>query len=78
MLGSANFQFCALRRKKILVAVNKDKIGLADQPLPNAKQSLFGDNFPNIASKQADLSRGLAKNLGVASLPPTETSSALF
>ena len=27
LLGSANFQFTALRRKKILVAINKDKIG---------------------------------------------------
>ena len=69
LLGSANFQFSALRRKKILLAINKDKIGLADQPLPNAKRLLFGDDFPSIASKQADLSRGLAKNLGAASRP---------
>ena len=54
LLGSANFQFSSLRRKKILVAINKDKIGLADQPLPNAKRLLFGDDFPSIASKQAD------------------------
>ena len=65
LLGSANFQFSALRRKKILVAINKEKIGLADQPLPNAKRLLFGDNFPSIASKQEDLSRGLAKYLGM-------------
>ena len=69
LLGSANFQFSALRRKKILVAINKDKIGLADQPLPNAKRLLFGDDFPSTASKEADLSRGLAKNLGAASRP---------
>ena len=69
LLGSANFQFSALRRKKILLAINKDKIGLADQPLPNAKQLLFGDDFPSIASKQADFSRGLAKNLGATSRP---------
>jgi len=69
LLGSANFQFSALRRRKILVAINKGKIGLADQPLPNAKRLLFGDDFPSIASKQADLSRGLAKNLGAASQP---------
>ena len=36
LLGSANFQFSALRRKKILVAIIKDKIGQADQALPNA------------------------------------------
>ena len=69
LLGSANFQLSALRRKKILVAINKEKIGLADQPLPNAKRLLFGDDFPTLASKQADLSRGLAKNLGAASRP---------
>ena len=69
LLGSANFQFSALRREKILVAINKEKIGLADQPLPSAKRKLFGDDFPSIASKQADLSRGLAKNLGAASRP---------
>ena len=68
LLGSANFQFSALT-KKILLAINKDKIGLADQPLPNAKRLLFGDDFPSIASKQADLSRGLAKNLVAASWP---------
>ena len=69
LLGSANFQFSALRRKKILVAINKDKIGLADQPLPNAKRLLFGEHFRSIASRQANLSRGLTKNLGVASQP---------
>ena len=75
LLGSANFQFSALRRKKILVAINKDKIGLADQGLPNAKRLLFGDDFPSIASKQADLSRGLAKNLGTASRPANRPRS---
>ena len=64
LLGSANCQFSSLRRKKILVPINKDKIGLADQSFPNAKRMLFGDNFSSIASKHADLSRGLAKNLG--------------
>jgi len=68
LLGSANFQFSTLR-KKIPVAINKERIGLADKPLPNAKGLLFRDDFPSIASKQADLSRGLAKNLGAASRP---------
>ena len=36
---------------------------MATQPLPNAKKWLFGDDFPSIASKEAELSRGLAKNL---------------
>ena len=69
LLGSANCQFSTLRRKKVLVAINKEKMGLADQSLPNAKRMLFGDDFPSIASKQADLSRGLAKNLGSAPHP---------
>lgn len=69
LLGSANYQFSTLRRKKILVTINNDKISLAEQSLPNAKRMLFGDDFPSIASKQADLSRGLVKNLGVASRP---------
>ena len=69
LLGSANFLFSALRRRKILVAMNKDKIGLVDQPLPNAKRLPFGDDFPSIASKQAHLSRGLEKNLRAASHP---------
>ena len=46
LLGSGNCQFSSLlRRKKILVTINKDKIGLADQSLPNAKRMLFGDDF---------------------------------
>jgi hypothetical protein len=32
--------------------------------LPNAKKWLFWEDFPVIASKEADLARGLAKNLG--------------
>ena len=39
-LGSANCQFSILRRKKILAAINTDKIGLADQSLPNASRIL--------------------------------------
>ena len=52
LLRSENFQFSALRRRKILVAINKDKIGLADQPLPNAKRLLFRDDFLSTVSKQ--------------------------
>ena len=63
LLGSANHQLSVLRRKKVLANINKEKINLADQPLPNAKRFLFGEDFPSIASKQAELSRGLAKNL---------------
>ena len=64
LLGSANNQLSVLRRKKVLASVNKSKIELANQPLPNAKKWLFGEEFPAIASKEADLARGLAKNLG--------------
>ena len=63
LLGSANTQLSTLRRKKILASINKSKIDLATQPLPNAKKWLFGDDFPSIASKEEELSRGLAKNL---------------
>lgn len=55
-----------LAKKKSLAAIYKDKIGLADQSLPNASRMLFGDDFP---TKQADLSRGLAKNLALSSRP---------
>ena len=59
------------------MAINKDKIGLADQPLPNAERLLFGDDFPSIASKQEDLSRGLANYLGAASWPVKRPCSGL-
>ena len=61
--GDANTKLSTLRRKKILASINNSKIDLATQPLPNAKKWLFGDDFPSITSKEAELSRGLAKNL---------------
>ncbi|CAB4029619.1 Hypothetical predicted protein, partial [Paramuricea clavata] len=63
LVGSANSQLSVLRRKKVLASINKSKIDLANQPLPNAQRWLFGDDFPSIASKEAELSRGLEKNL---------------
>ena len=63
LVGSVNTQLFTLWRKKILASINKSKIDLATQPLPNAKNWLFDDDFPSIASKEAGLSRGLAKNL---------------
>ena len=63
LLGSANLQLSVLRRKKVLANINKEKINLADQSLSNAKRLLFGEDFPSVAFKQAELSRGLAKNL---------------
>ena len=66
LLGSANHQLSVLRRKKVVSNVNTGKINLADQPVPNAKCFLFGEDFPSVASKQAELSCGLAKNLSNA------------
>ena len=66
LLGSANHQLSELRRNKVLANINKEKIGLADQPLLNAKRFLFGEDFPFVASKQVELSRSLAKNLSNA------------
>jgi hypothetical protein len=63
LLGSANTQLSILRRKKVLASINKSKIELATQPLPNAKKFLVGEDFPSIVSKVEELSRGLAKNL---------------
>ena len=63
LLHSANYQISVLRRKRVLAAINKAKVNLGDLPLPNAKRMLFGDDFPSLASKQADLSRVLSKTL---------------
>ena len=69
LLGSANHQLSVLRRKKVLANINKEKISLADQPLPNAKRFLFGEDFPSVVSKQAERSHGLGKNLSNAQKP---------
>ena len=37
LLGSANHQLSVLCRKKVLANINKEKISLADQPLPMPK-----------------------------------------
>ena len=63
LLGSANTQLSILRRQRVLSAINRSRINLAELPLPNAKSWVFGDDFPSLASKQAELSRGLTKNL---------------
>ena len=63
LVGSANAQLSILRRLRVLAAINRSRINLAELPLPNAKTSPFGDDFPTLASKQAELSRGLTKNL---------------
>ena len=58
LLGSTKHQLSVLRRKKVLAHINKEKISLADQPLPNAKHFLFEEDFPSVASKQAELPCG--------------------
>ena len=63
LLGSANTQLSILRRQRVLAGINRSRTNLAELPLPNAKSWLFGDVFPSLASKQAELSRGLTKNL---------------
>ena len=63
LLGSANHITTITRRKKILGAINPDKIQLADNEFPNAGKMLFGDDLPPLAAKQSELSRSLSKNL---------------
>ena len=62
LVSSANNQLSLLRRKKVPSGIKKSKIDLANHPLPNAKKWLFGDDFSSIASKEAELSQGLARN----------------
>ena len=57
-----------LRRKKV-ARINKEKISLADQPLPNAKHFLFGEDFPSVAFKQAELPHSLANSSSNAQKP---------
>jgi len=63
LLGLANAQLSILRQQKVRAAINRLRTKLAELPLPNAKSWLFGDDLPSLASKQAELSRGLTKNL---------------
>jgi hypothetical protein len=58
-----------LRHKKVLASVNKGKLDLANQPLPNAKKWLFDDDFPSIASKEAELSERKQRTCRKQSLP---------
>ena len=70
LLGSANTHLSILRRQRVLASINKSRINLAELPLPNAKSWLFGDDFPSLTSKQAELSRGLTKNLAQNTTKP--------
>ena len=73
LLGSANTQVTILKRQRILPSINRSRNNLAELPLTSAKTWLFG------AAKQAELSRGLTKNLAhQASKPfPNRTTSSL-
>jgi hypothetical protein len=63
LLGSANYITTITRRKKVLGAVNPDKIQLADNEFPNSGKMLFGDDLPPLAAKHSELARSLSKNL---------------
>jgi hypothetical protein len=74
LLGSANYQISTLRWKKVQATTNiEKKFALKTILLPNTKRILFVDDFPTIASKQAELTRGLAKNLSA----PTENHQGI-
>ena len=64
LLSSVNAPLSILRsrQQRVLAATNRSRINLAEVPLPNAKSGLFGDDFPSLASKEAELSRDLTKN----------------
>ena len=79
LLGTANTQLSIFRRQRVLAAINRSRLNLAELPLPNAKTWLFGDDFPSLASKQADLSRGLTKNLSQsANMPLAKRGTGSF
>ena len=63
LLGSANHITTTLRRKKILAAINPDKVQLAEQEFPKAGKLLFGKDLPNLAAKHSELTKSLSKNL---------------
>ena len=63
LLGSANHITTTLRRKKILAAINPDKVQLAEQEFPKVGKLLFGEDLPNLAAKHSELTKSLSKNL---------------
>jgi hypothetical protein len=70
LLGSANYITTITRRKKVLGAVNPDKIQLADNEFPNSGKMLFGDDLPPLAAKHSELARSLSKNLQIQQYNP--------
>ena len=62
-LCSANHITTTLHRKKILAAINPDKVQLAEQEFPKAGKMLFGEDLTTLAAKHSELTRSLSKNL---------------
>ena len=63
LLGSANHITTTLHRKKILAAINPDKVQLAEQGFPKTGKLIFGEDLPNLAVKHSELTKSLSKNL---------------
>ena len=63
LLGSSNHITTTLRRKKVLAAINPDKVQLAEQDFPKAGKMLFGEDLTTLAAKHSELTRSLSKNL---------------
>ena len=63
LLGSANHITTTLRRKKILAAINPDKVQLAEQEFPKAGKMLFGEDLTTLTAKHSKRTRSLSKNL---------------
>jgi hypothetical protein len=63
LLGSANHITTTLRRKKILAAINPDKVQLAEQEFPKVGKMLFGKDLTTLVAKHSELTRSLSKNL---------------
>ena len=63
LLGSSNHITTTLRHKKILGAINPDKVKLAKQEFTKAGKLLFGEDLPNLATKHSELTKSLSKDL---------------
>ena len=69
LLCNAANSLSTLRRSKILYAINRSKIVLAEASYPNASTSLFGEDINKLAVEWADISRNLQKNQASRQLP---------
>ena len=63
LLGNAANSISALRRSKILYAINSAKIFLAEAAFPNTGKKLFGNDITKIAADSAKIVRNLQKTL---------------